>query len=342
MDDAFLQPTKEDIERTVRDIERRDCREWTKTNYKTTLKRFYKWHIGEDKRYPSQVEWIRTRKATNRKLPEDLLTQKEIEDLVEGCRNPRDKALISSLADSGCRIGEILSMRIGDVIFDDYGAVFRVTGKTGDRRVRVIGESVAYLAAWLEVHPQETNRTAPLWVGLNSETRKRPMGYPQARKVLRSAAKRARIGKRVHAHLFRHTRATQLAAKVAEAPLEVQMGWVHGSEMAKVYVHLSGKDVDRAILKAEGIEIPEDEDSDKKRKLPKPCPRCEAVNASDSRFCRRCRLPLTFESASEVGAEMEKIVPTPEGMKELRNLLDNPRVQRFLSLLDKVERPSEG
>lgn len=301
MDRAFLKPSKRDIERAIGEIEKRGYKQWTETNYKTALKRFYKWHLTGDKRYPPQVEWVKTRKGNNNKLPEDLPTQEEVNAIIEACRNPRDKALISSSADSGCRIGELLTMRIGDVVFDDYGVVFRVTGKTGDRRVRVVGDSIAHLAAWLEIHPQRTESKGPLWVGLTPKTRGRRMNYPQGRKVLKSAVERAGIKKQMHFHSFRHLRATQLAAHIAEAPLEAQMGWVHGSEMTKIYVHLSGRDVDRAVLKAEGIEIPEE--TVNKRELPKACSRCDTVNPSLSKFCRRCRLPLTAEGLAE--AELE-------------------------------------
>jgi hypothetical protein len=40
----------------------------------------------------------------------------------------------------------------------------------------------------------------------------------------------------------------------AEAPLESQMGWVHGSQISRVYVDLEGKQHESAILKAYGIQ----------------------------------------------------------------------------------------
>jgi hypothetical protein len=50
--------------------------------------------------------------------------------------------------------------------------------------------------------------------------------------------------------------------------------------MAKVYVHLSGRDQDAASLKAHGIKLKEgDADLDAR---PKQCPRCEAQNASNA------------------------------------------------------------
>ena len=314
--EAFPDPTREDVERAVSEIERRPYSDWTKTNYKTALKRFYKWLLGEDEEYPPAVRWVKTRRNRGRELPEGLLTPEEIKALVEACVNPRDRSLISSLADSGCRIGEILSMRVGDVRFDEYGAVFLVTGKTGDRRVRVLGDSVPYLEAWLDAHPGREDPGAPLWVGLEGAAKGEALNYAAARKVLQSAARRAGLKKRVHAHLFRHTRATQLAAKVAEGPLAAAMGWTVGSAMSQTYVHLSGRDVDRAILEAEGIELPTAGERNRRR-LPVVCPRCEAINLTEAGECRRCKLPLSEESILRAREAEESIVARLERLEKL-------------------------
>ena len=67
--------------------------------------------------------------------------------------------------------------------------------------------------------------------------------------ILKAACRKSGIHYRVYAHLFRHTRATLLAQNVAQAPLSKQMGWTQGSQMTKVYVHLSDQQQDEAIIK---------------------------------------------------------------------------------------------
>jgi len=65
-----------------------------------------------------------------------MLTEAEVELLISKALNPRDKALIALLADSGLRIGEALKLRVKDIYFDDYGAfLIAPEGKTGARRV---------------------------------------------------------------------------------------------------------------------------------------------------------------------------------------------------------------
>jgi hypothetical protein len=44
-----------------------------------------------------------------------------------------------------------------------------------------------------------------------------------------------------------------MANYLTEAQMNAYFGWVQGSGMPSVYVHLSGRDIDDAILKANGV-----------------------------------------------------------------------------------------
>jgi hypothetical protein len=70
---------------------------------------------------------------------------------------------------------------------------------------------------------------------------------------LNKIAKKAGINKRIHPHLFRHSRATYMANFLTEAQMNAYFGWVQGSSMPSIYVHLPGCDIDDAVLKANGI-----------------------------------------------------------------------------------------
>jgi integrase len=101
------------------------------------LKKFFRW-LRNSEDYPEEVKWIKARvKNSNPKLPEELLTEDEIRRIVSAAENPRDKTLVLVLYETGCRIGELLSLRIKNIQFDEYGALLLLSGKTGQRRVRV-------------------------------------------------------------------------------------------------------------------------------------------------------------------------------------------------------------
>jgi integrase/recombinase XerD len=153
----FRKATKDDLIALVGELERKDYSEYTKYDFRVILKMFYKWLEGKDEFFPKKITWMKkSMKNLDHKLPEELITEDEVLRMTEAAINPRDKTLILVLYETGCRIGELLSLQMRNVSFDQYGAVLRVTGKTGDRRVRIIS-SAPVLASWLNAHPRAKN-----------------------------------------------------------------------------------------------------------------------------------------------------------------------------------------
>lgn len=142
----FSEVRKEDVVELIRRVEEKGYSEWTKHDFKAILKVFFKWLRQSDS--PPEVSWLKSSSPRLRKLPEELLTKEDIVKMVEAAEHIRDKALILTLYESGCRIGELLTLQIKHVLFDKYGAVLIVNGKTGQRRVRVIA-SAPKLQQWI-------------------------------------------------------------------------------------------------------------------------------------------------------------------------------------------------
>lgn len=318
----FKSATKKDIMRIVEKVGKMKYTEWSKQNFRVTLKKFYKW-LRNSEEYPEEVKWLKTTmKKQNDTLPEELLNEEEVKRLIEKAEHPRNKALISVLYESGCRIGEILSLRLKHVDFDKFGTVLMVTGKTGPRRVRVIS-STPYLATWIDNHPLKDDPNSPLWVGIGTAYRNEIIDYAAVRLMIARVAKRAGIKKRVNPHTFRHSRATHLATRLTEAQMNELFGWVQGSEMPSTYVHLSGRDVDKTLLKIYGIETEEDKEEPPLK--PKNCYRCTYLNAPTSRFCTRCGAVLDVGTAIAMEEEMKSFD------EKLATLLQDEKVRKFLA-----------
>jgi len=302
----FEAAKKADIEMLMGKIERhpRGYSEWTKKDFRVCLKKFYKWlrDTGDD--FPEEVKWIKTSiRKDRKKIPEELLTEEDVMKLVDAATNQRDKALIITLYESGARIGELAEAKIRQFVSDQHGAALILIGKTGMRRVRLLAAD-PYLRAWLNLHPRRDDPKAPIWVKNNGE----PMTYSTVAGLIRRITKRSGIKKNVHAHLFRHSRATFLANHLTEAQLAQYFGWEQGTKMTATYVHLAGRDVDSAILGVYGIKV-EDEEEGKNGKshLPAPidCPRCDERNPEDARFCSRCGMALSLTVAMELDTRRE-------------------------------------
>lgn len=331
-----LNPSREDIKAALRHLETvratkhimgerhepldRGLSETTKQGRKATLKQFYKWHLGNNEEYPPCVSWVKTSngKGNDRaKLPEEHLTQEELERMIRAAPSMRDKCLLHLLYDIGGRIGELLALRTKDVHFDDVGAYVIIPDrpgmtKTGGRRVRLF-ESIPRLRMWLESHPLVDNREAPLFVTKKFTGKGgkwtgdwKGMDYVNAWKIISRIAKRADIEKRVHSHLFRHTRSTELAARgMSQAALEDRQGWVHGSKMAQIYINLAGVQQDEAFFGAMGIEL-----SEVTKEKAIQCVRCQENNVPTAVYCARCGMGLTPEAVQE--AEQKALLANKE------------------------------
>lgn len=317
----FEKATKKDMEKVLNLIEDSHYAPRTKLDFRVTIKKFYKWLNGGEE-YPKCVKWIKTGgKRNNNKLPEELLTEEEVKRIIQTAYNPRDRAIIATLWESGARVGELLSMQIKHVSFEENFTRITLQGKTGMRRVPLF-DSTPYLAEWLENHPLKEDLNTPLWIGIGNVGRNKRMEYAAMRKMIAQTSRKVGIKKKINPHNFRHSRATTLAKHLTEAQMNQYLGWVAGSDMPATYVHLSGRDVDDAILKMRGLK-PKEEPKESTL-APKKCARCGLVNKATGKFCTRCGCVLDLETALTMQETVERMD------EKFAKLLEDKGVQKFL------------
>ncbi|MDH3227559.1 MAG: site-specific integrase [Thermoleophilia bacterium] len=158
--------------------------------------------------------------------PAEVLTADEVRALMRatnrGNTGIRNRALIAVLYRAGLRLSEALALKPSDVDVD--GGTIRVLHGKGDR-ARTVGldhGAAALVGRWLD---QRRN------LGLNGRRRLftkldgskwSPQGV---REMLKRAAAKAGIEKRVHPHGLRHTHAAELAREGAPTNLiQAQLG----------------------------------------------------------------------------------------------------------------------
>jgi len=335
----FVDASREDIVALMRKIEARGVSAETVRFYKIVLRRFFKWLRGGDD-YPPEVKWLRTGVGKeNDILPEELLTERDVERLLEAAGDTQTRALVAVLWETGARVGELLNMRIRSVIPRRRYAQVRLMGKTGERAVPIIF-SWPYLQQWLMVHPHRGDRDSPLWIKNNG----RPMDYPTLRAKLERLRKKAGIEKRVNPHMFRHSRASLLAKRLTESQLAQLFGWTQGSKMPRIYVHLSARDLEGPLLNLYGLETGENQQLELR---PVTCPRCGELNAREADVCFRCGAILKPEAAlkaqdeymelrkaiEELRREIMRLRSIAENRGPYEAYLDEPQVQQSIKIL---------
>ncbi len=313
--------------------------DWTRSLYKRTIKAFFKFVGRED-----IAKDIKTGvKKSRQKIPEELLTEEEILKVINECENHRDRALITLLYETGCRIGELGGIRLKDLTFEDGEGTIILTGKTGTRKV-LIQFCVPYIKNFLEIHKewnkslnQPKDKNALLFYGIGFNNAGKQLNYAGIRQMLIKTVKKAGIDKPCNPHHFRHSRASYLAKFLTEAQLCYVMGWEMGSDMPRTYVHLSGKDVNDSLR---GIYNKKPKEEITSILATSKCSICGEVNEPTKTICSKCNNPLNIKGVLEKQSkttELEKKVSMLEAV-----LTKMDKLESLESKIDKLFSSAEA
>jgi len=137
----------------------------------------------------------------------------------------------------------------------------------------------------------KNNPEAFLWVRTDTKKPYKHITYELITRMIKDCAEKASVTKKINCHAFRHARATNLANSLTDRQMKEFFGW-RKSETISTYTHLSGKDIDEAILKQHGIII---NNNGKSNFTLKVCEKCNAQNDPVVMFCKECRHPIDAE-----------------------------------------------
>jgi integrase len=214
----------DDLDRFFFYLKGEECAEWTKITTWKCFKRICKWmKLGIDF------------SSYHFKIPElnpEILTEREIAEMILATKNFKHKLIIMLLYESGMRAGELLNLEKNGISFDNDGAVVTANGKTGMRKIRII----------------ETAKFLKPYCDLIDGNKLFDISKQMLLKIVRNAGEKAGINKRIYSHLLRHSRATHLSKYLTEPEMRLYFGWTRNSNMPSVYVHLSARDIDDKII----------------------------------------------------------------------------------------------
>lgn len=300
----FDQTTRADVERVLASLLARRLSPNTISTYKAILKRFLTWVFNPDE-FPKApphpcVAWLTShvrRQDIHRLQRTALLTTEDVDQLLNASPAPRDKALISVLWETGCRVSELGNLQLKHVVKQQHGFTLDLTGKTGRRSPLVIS-SAPYLANWLDNHPFKNDQESPLWVQKTHRKTAEPMRYASISALLRRTFARVGNKKPFHPHIFRHSRATYVLANgiMNEQQAKAYFGWTPDSSMLATYSHLIDQDANNAILRENNLTPVQQKSLGLQ---PVQCRICTAVNPPRSEYCTRCSAVLDLKRAYE-------------------------------------------
>ncbi len=200
------------------------------------VKSFFNFLLISDRIESSPAEFVLTPKF-GRHLP-DVLTTGEIDRIIAAVdgttpREIRDAAMLEVLYSCGLRVSELTSLRIRDLFFGE--GYIRVTGKGDKQRLVPISSTARErIHRYLEVRRSARAGEETLFLNNRGSSLTRVMIFT----ILREAARRAGIEKKISPHTFRHSFATHLLEGGASIR-QVQELLGHESILTtEIYTHL--------------------------------------------------------------------------------------------------------
>jgi site-specific recombinase XerD len=358
--ERILNPSKQDVIKAIAELRDRTTIRHasyspsTISDFKKVLKKFVKYvNDGELPKFWSDIhsEKIKSRYSA----ADQMITYDELQSLLNACKNQRDKALISLLWDSGVRASELLQLKIKNFQKSSDGlyAVLNIQQGSKNYKQRTViltGDSVVLVPQYIEYLKEflkdKFSEEGFLFIGIGKEKPGMNLTYDDLRMIIQKVRMRSGIQKPIAPHLFRHSCATRMASE--SLPIQVftkQMGW-SSNKMADNYTHLDQKSQIKAILKAQGIKITDDELNKPLAKINRRCPRCHSLNTGAARFCGNCGSPMKPEDFVKVEEQRMKVMETlketnmlsPELQSTMDNLPNDAKLDLLASLLLQLEK----
>lgn len=208
------------------------------------LSSFYKWMCIEE--YIDKDPMIAVKRIKCEKKTRTACTQLDLEILRSHCKTLKERAILEFLYSTGCRVGELVNVKISDVNWHDKSV--HLIGKGKKHRLSYLNAKAEFtLKHYLE---SRTDNNEYLFV-----SDRRPYNQLHTdgiQKILRNLSKRANLDTQKHItpHVLRHTTATRMVEN--HAPLtSVQKILGHSNiSTTMIYTHVSMEDVKADHLKS--------------------------------------------------------------------------------------------
>ena len=145
------------------------------------------------------------KRAKPEKKEPTVLTKDEVLDMIDKTNNLKHKLLIELMESSGLRVSETVNLKIEDIYFKDRILIVKLGKGKKDRYVITSNRFLKDLVGFLEQRKDKNP-----YVFISNHNPETHLTVRTAEEVVKSAAKKAGIKRRVFPHALRSTFATHL------------------------------------------------------------------------------------------------------------------------------------
>jgi integrase len=244
--------------------------------------------------------------TTDSILPKDVLSDAQINAIIDACIYLRDKALISIIAETGARIGEAASLTWADMEFEDDVVNIRIIdGKDKSKwRMGYVALRKSYLVELRKMQSgdKETDFIFRTIDKGHHRPSDEPITYKAVCHMVERAAEKAKVPlpKGGITKIYRVSSVTNKLKTGINTAAIMKSTWGSGlnSKMFKHYEKLADVDTKRMIMQSVGIEeMPRPKLTDDNTIIKCICgERC----APRAKFCPNCGIAIDKKSAREL------------------------------------------
>jgi integrase len=302
-DTPLVEMDRSDVDTLLFDLKHdHGLSEGTRRNYRKALKQFHRWQGHE------WVEDFTIGASPSREVdPNDLLTDDEIQALLEAAEKPRDQALIAMLADTGLRIGALASLRIRDLTHGEATTLVTINENANVKDASgtvPLTWSDGYLSSYLNVHPRRRVDDAPVFhkdQGYYDGGDDGALAYQYLSRRVKTVADRAGVPReKTNLHNFRHTAISNwIRDGLTEQAIKHRASWDVDSDMIGQYAAVRDEELNDQILDHYDIDHTESAASTPTLEN---CPRCGVALRGVESYCPGCGLTLSAQAADALDA----------------------------------------
>lgn len=184
---------------------------------------FYRWiDVLSKRETPERMKWFEySKKQTkdSKQLEKELITPEEynkIIDISDTDKYGQWTAIWECFYLSGARLGELASMKIKDVEFNDNKVTLYLRESKTKTREVPLSQYPFKLERWYNNHPLKDNPESPLWIALTTNHYMEPLKKGSIASMFWQIKKKTDIKQNLSVHNFRKTRATKMFNKRAK------------------------------------------------------------------------------------------------------------------------------
>lgn len=188
---------------------------------------------------------VKTPSGKNR-LAERILTEEEVQLIINNTINKRDRTLVRLLYFAGLRVSELCNLKWRDLKARDDGGQITVFGKGDKTRTVLVGKGI-----WREIQELkgDSRKDDPVFVSAKGGHLCRSMVFH----IVRNAAKKAGLDANVSPHWLRHSHASHSLDR--GAPIHLLQKTLGHSSVAITEMYLHARPTDSS-----GLYLPDDDE----------------------------------------------------------------------------------